>query len=480
VKIKIVFILFIVLIFTGLYAERKPKLAVMDIEDKTGTFESSVIESATEYLRGKLSAADKFVVIDRTRQAAIMKKLIREEQKESYKQCYDESCQIPLGQALAADTILRSSITHFSDKFTLTVELVDLAKEASVKGATADFDGSEKGLKEAILKVSAEITGSKYVEKSEKEKAKVIHTAPKNTIEEGIAELAQKLATEYRPLRKSSLSRLAIANFDESGEDIKEKKMGRTVSELLSAKLRTDHGIKLVERERMKELMKEIELSYMGMYTPETTQEIGSFLGAQALIIGNISKAGADYIISARLVELKNAEVHISTYVKVKQEGMIALVEEAIVKRSKSGAIFRSMIVPGWGQFYNGDDHSWKGWIMTPAALMAAGSAVTMFVLANSEDKKVLDWDLGKNPDVCGKDPDYCRLKQEEVRDKRDQYRLIGYGSIAAFGAIYIWSVVDAAVYGRDYDGVRLTMTPVIDYESGAISGGTATLKFSW
>ena len=53
--------------------------------------------------------------------------------KESYQKCYDKSCQIPLGQSLAADTILTGKITFLLGRYTMTVELVDLAKEATVK-----------------------------------------------------------------------------------------------------------------------------------------------------------------------------------------------------------------------------------------------------------------------------------------------------------------------------------------------------------
>jgi len=119
--------------------ERKPKIAVMEIEDTSKRFDATLIENATEILRSKLTATDLFVVIDKSRQHEKLKALIKEQKKESYKECYDERCQIPLGQALAADTILRSSISCITDTCVLSVELVDLAKEATIRGGSAEF-----------------------------------------------------------------------------------------------------------------------------------------------------------------------------------------------------------------------------------------------------------------------------------------------------------------------------------------------------
>jgi len=139
--------------------EKRYKLAVMEIEDRSGKFSKEVISNATEYLRSKMVSSNKYVVISKDRQ---QKQLIKEEKKESHKECYDQSCRIQLGQALSADTILAGSITKFGGMFTLTVEIIDLAKEATIQGAEAEFENMEKGLKTAIEEIAEQlITGRK-------------------------------------------------------------------------------------------------------------------------------------------------------------------------------------------------------------------------------------------------------------------------------------------------------------------------------
>ena len=123
---------------TALFAA-KSKVAVMDIYDRSGNISAKIIENATEMIRGKLSSTGKFMVIDRSSQQKKMKTLIGKEKKESYKKNYDKESQIPLGRALAADSILRSTISCLGNDCMLSAELVDIAKEVSTSGGTSKF-----------------------------------------------------------------------------------------------------------------------------------------------------------------------------------------------------------------------------------------------------------------------------------------------------------------------------------------------------
>ena len=133
------------------------KLAVMELEDSSGRFKRRVMANATDYLRGKLSASRRFAVIDRGRQEKKLKEVLRKQKRESHSLCYDEACQIPLGRALAADTVLRSTILRVGPSCAVNSELVDLAKEAALAGAIEKFDCTEKGLSEALDGVAEQL-----------------------------------------------------------------------------------------------------------------------------------------------------------------------------------------------------------------------------------------------------------------------------------------------------------------------------------
>lgn len=152
--------LLLVTVFTLLISaqERQSKLAVMEIEDQSGKLSKKLLETAAEALRTELVASNKFIVISKDRQR---KAMIKGQKQESWKECYDQSCRIQLGQALTADNIMTGIVTYFGKRYTLTVEMIDLAKEATVKGAKAEFDGTEEGLADAIKSIAAQVTGKK-------------------------------------------------------------------------------------------------------------------------------------------------------------------------------------------------------------------------------------------------------------------------------------------------------------------------------
>ncbi len=131
----------------------KPKIAVMDIHDRSNKMSKDLLENATEMIRGKLSATGQFMVIDRSSQQEKMKQMIGKEKKESYNQNYDKESQIPLGRALAADSILRSTISCLGNDCMLSAEIVDIAREVSTKGGTSKFIFDKSDLSSLIAAI---------------------------------------------------------------------------------------------------------------------------------------------------------------------------------------------------------------------------------------------------------------------------------------------------------------------------------------
>ena len=153
-KIFVVLVLFCA--FFKLFAddEDKLRLAVMEFEDRSGSLSKQMLSDATEYLRGALISANKYIVIAQERQSQAM---VKDMKKESYKECNDKNCQIQLGQALSADTILRTTITRLGKTFVIASELIDLEKEATVVGAREKYDGTENSMSEALDNIAEKV-----------------------------------------------------------------------------------------------------------------------------------------------------------------------------------------------------------------------------------------------------------------------------------------------------------------------------------
>ena len=64
-------------------AQARPKLAVMSLQDQTRTLSSSVVDALTDALRTQLAHTGRYVVIDKSSQAAALKQLVAEQKTRS-------------------------------------------------------------------------------------------------------------------------------------------------------------------------------------------------------------------------------------------------------------------------------------------------------------------------------------------------------------------------------------------------------------
>ena len=146
-KIGVALVLFCA--FFKMFAEddEKLRLAVMEFEDRSKKISPETLSDATEYVRASIISSNTYIVISKERQE---QEMIKEMKKESYKACNDKNCQIPLGQALSADTIMRTTITFFGGVYTISSELIDLEKEATIIGAKKNYNGDEVAMREAL------------------------------------------------------------------------------------------------------------------------------------------------------------------------------------------------------------------------------------------------------------------------------------------------------------------------------------------
>jgi hypothetical protein len=108
-------------------------VAVMEVEDanvgRNDAVGNDLVRNLSDQLR-IFVAQQGIKTIDRSAQLQALK-------TESYQKCFDDSCQIELGKALAASHIVRSKITKFGARCVLNGELIDLTREVTIKAASA-------------------------------------------------------------------------------------------------------------------------------------------------------------------------------------------------------------------------------------------------------------------------------------------------------------------------------------------------------
>lgn len=150
--------------------ERQPEhagwiVAVMELSDSNAGDEKKAVDP--ELIRNLSDQLRVFIaqhgvrVIDRGQQERAVREIVDEAKAASYKECFDASCQIPLGKALAASHLLRSEVTRFGKACVLNGEMIELKREVTIAAASVRADCSEEG----FLNASENLTQALFAPK---------------------------------------------------------------------------------------------------------------------------------------------------------------------------------------------------------------------------------------------------------------------------------------------------------------------------
>jgi len=132
-------------------------IAVMTVENSgAAALKESLRRGLTDQMRVFLGAR-RMKVIDRGAMEEAFRELMTAEKAKSYASCVDASCQIPLGKAVAATHILRTTVGRFGNSCTLNAELVDLAKEIGAAAVSNRCGCKDNELLDAAEKLVDEL-----------------------------------------------------------------------------------------------------------------------------------------------------------------------------------------------------------------------------------------------------------------------------------------------------------------------------------
>jgi hypothetical protein len=139
-------------------------VAVMEVEDSNAknarAIDPTLVRDLGDQMR--IFVTQRGVkTVDRGTQEQTLKQQISKMKTESYDTCYDDSCQIELGKALAASHILRTKITRFGDRCVLNGELIDLRTEVTVTAASSQGSCAPEGFLEMGATVARDLVGAR-------------------------------------------------------------------------------------------------------------------------------------------------------------------------------------------------------------------------------------------------------------------------------------------------------------------------------
>ena len=103
---------------------------------------------------------------------------------------------------------------------------------------------------------------------------------------------------------------LAIAVLDFAPENPDLKATAKHVTELLTTRLSTHPDLVLVERQRLDQVLSELEFGISGTVRPDTAAAIGRLVGAKALVTGHVFSSRDDTIVTARMIGTETGRVY--------------------------------------------------------------------------------------------------------------------------------------------------------------------------
>jgi ankyrin repeat protein len=111
---------------------------------------------------------------------------------------------------------------------------------------------------------------------------------------------------------------MSVAVVDFQVQGFEDKGIGTMTANLIIDSLNKTRKYTMQERLSLNKLIEEQKLSLSGLIDENTAAKIGKFHGVEGVVVGNVMKYGTQFIITARLVNVKTASILYTATIKVK------------------------------------------------------------------------------------------------------------------------------------------------------------------
>lgn len=108
------------------------------------------------------------------------------------------------------------------------------------------------------------------------------------------------------PVRNISIAVIRFKTLNKEADDIS---LGELVSETFTSALVNSRNFKIIEREQLDKLVKEMEMGQTGFIETTDAVEIGKMLHADAIITGSVALLNGQIQLNARIIDIESAYV---------------------------------------------------------------------------------------------------------------------------------------------------------------------------
>ena len=182
-------------------------------------------------------------------------------------------------------------------------------------------------------------------------------------------------------------ARLAVLPFT-GNMDKKDSSTGRAIAEYIIVCVQKDKRLKLVDRAEFQRIMMELNFSESDMVDPAKVLQAGKLMTANYLLTGTVTTAFGMNRVSAKIIKTETSEIISAASVSVAPVELEGFTRELFGEKAQiSASVYRSLVVPGWGQFYS------RKYVRGGTSLVfCLGSLATTLVLSMQAADKNNEW----------------------------------------------------------------------------------------
>ncbi|HXP91769.1 MAG TPA: PEGA domain-containing protein [Fibrobacteria bacterium] len=233
------------------------------------------------------------------------------------------------------------------------------------------------------------------------------------------------------------------------------------------ARYAKDPRFMVVERDGLNRILQEQSLGQSGALDDSGAVKAGKLLAARYIVTGTVRIQGPAQEFSARMVSVETGEVVSAAEASSASQNLEALYREALGERGQvAGALYRSAVGPGWGQFYT--DHPVQGSIALGATAAALGWVGWTWVDYDGKNQTLAKFRNGDPSTVTPNETvDQWVAAAEHARSQNNRALSTFEFSLGILGAVWAANLLDAGVLGfEDSRRIRaeyFTWAPAVD-----------------
>jgi len=269
--------------------------------------------AVSEMLRAELFSTGRFVIVDKKNMEKVLK-----EQAFQQTGCTSSECAVEVGKILGVNIMATGSVTKLGNSINLSVTLTDVEKSESIAIEKGSCDSEDKLAGEVkkiafAIAIKTPLTG-KIVKVSNQESV-VVDLGTSDNVRQGMRFFVNRIKEEI----KDSTGKIIMREYEEVGE------------------------IELLDVQKDASRAKFFNIK-------QAVKEGDTVKVSDALISGNA-----------------DAPKYIQQIQSSSVSGGGSFIDPA----------WRSLLLPGWGQFYNKDD--FKGWVFLIAGAAAVAGSISNY-----------------------------------------------------------------------------------------------------